>query len=664
MSVTDGSKAFGYIIDQETSVDLLRNEAIAKTVVDLVTAKSSHSVTVGVHGDWGAGKSSVLHMIEAAFANGGSAANPGYLCIRFNGWEFQGFEDAKIALIEGVVTQLIAKRPMLTKATDQVKNVLKRIDWLKIAKRGGGLAFNVSTGLPSPDQVMSLLSMFQAKIENPATFLTKENAEIAMSEMRGFWKESPDSRSVPEELREFHNAFEQLIEKAEVSRLIVLVDDLDRCLPETAIQTLEAIRLFVSLPKTAFVIGADESMIEYSVRSHFKDIPEEGVWKGYPKAYLEKLIQVPFRIPAMGETETHIYVTMLLVGALIEEDSQEFKCLLDRARELMSRPWERKGLEEADIRGALALKYSPDVARAVALADRISPVLAKGASGNPRQVKRFVNALNLRLRVSAARGFGQSIDPDVLVKFMLAETFLPSTVFDHIAMSAASSDDGISEDLALLEAAVRAVPAAEVVSKKGSPIPIATPEVARNEIVEDWKTQEDVARWARVDPEIGKLSLKPYLFVVNDRKNFVGTGKPMSAKLIGILRKLTGTSFAAASAKGDLGALEQTEVELVFGALRTLLLSEKALQVCPAAIGGLNALVTTHQSYQARYLEVLDMLPSDALGAWAGTGYDKVITTAPAKAKLSALFEKWRTKGGASLKMALEPMGSGPNGRS
>jgi hypothetical protein len=53
------------------------------------------------------------------------------LCLKFNGWRFQGFKDAKIALIEGIVTALIEKRPALTKAVGAVKNVFRRIDWLK-----------------------------------------------------------------------------------------------------------------------------------------------------------------------------------------------------------------------------------------------------------------------------------------------------------------------------------------------------------------------------------------------------------------------------------------------------------------------------------------------------------------------------------------------------
>lgn len=51
--------------DNETKVDLLNNEPIARTIVDLLRNRPESPVTVGVHGDWGAGKSSVLEMIEA-----------------------------------------------------------------------------------------------------------------------------------------------------------------------------------------------------------------------------------------------------------------------------------------------------------------------------------------------------------------------------------------------------------------------------------------------------------------------------------------------------------------------------------------------------------------------------------------------------------------------
>src|SRR6185312_9429846 len=114
-------------------------------------------------------------------------------------------------------------------------------------------------------------------------------------------------------------------EAASVQRLIVIVDDLDRCLPETAIATLEAIRLFLFVPHTAFVMGVDELMIEYAVREHFPDLPPSSGPVTYARNYLEKLIQVPFRIPALGLAETRIYVALLLAEAALGPSNEYFQ---------------------------------------------------------------------------------------------------------------------------------------------------------------------------------------------------------------------------------------------------------------------------------------------------------------------------------------------------
>jgi predicted KAP-like P-loop ATPase len=84
-----------FLSDQETEVDLLYYEAIARTVVKLIGETKSSAVTIGVHGDWGAGKSSVLKMTSAAFEG-----QDRVLCLWFNGWAFEGFDDAKTVVIE------------------------------------------------------------------------------------------------------------------------------------------------------------------------------------------------------------------------------------------------------------------------------------------------------------------------------------------------------------------------------------------------------------------------------------------------------------------------------------------------------------------------------------------------------------------------------------
>ena len=251
------------LTDNETKVDLLNNEAIASTIIELLRARPNHPVTIGVHGDWGAGKSSVLEMIESSLDGEDEV-----LCLKFNGWRFQGFEDAKIALIEGIVSGLIEKRPALTKAASAVKDVFHRIDWLKLAKRAGGLAVTAFTGIPTIDQVQSLVGSLESMVSDPGKFATKDNLLATIEEVKDVLKPS-EAKNVPEEVEAFRKAFDDLLKEAGVKQLIVLVDDLDRCLPDTAIETLEAIRLFVFTAQTAFIVAADEAMIEYAVRKHF-----------------------------------------------------------------------------------------------------------------------------------------------------------------------------------------------------------------------------------------------------------------------------------------------------------------------------------------------------------------------------------------------------------
>src|SRR3984893_14534978 len=166
------------LTDNETKVDLLNNEAIAKTIIELLREKPERAVTIGIHGDWGAGKSSVLEMIEANLE-----ADDRVLCLKFNGWRFQGFEDAKIALIEGIVTGLIEKRPLLTKATEAVKDIFRRLDWLKVAKKAGGLAFTAFTGIPTPDQIQAIVGTLEGFLADPAKLATKDNVTAAIDDV-------------------------------------------------------------------------------------------------------------------------------------------------------------------------------------------------------------------------------------------------------------------------------------------------------------------------------------------------------------------------------------------------------------------------------------------------------------------------------------------------
>ena len=114
------------IPDNETSIDLLCFESIATSIVEIIKKAESEPLTIGVHGDWGAGKSSILLMVKD-----GIESNSNSMVITFNGWLFQGFENAKIVIIETIIKQFETN---INKSHDGLSNraeILNQIAKLK-----------------------------------------------------------------------------------------------------------------------------------------------------------------------------------------------------------------------------------------------------------------------------------------------------------------------------------------------------------------------------------------------------------------------------------------------------------------------------------------------------------------------------------------------------
>lgn len=644
--------------DNETKVDLLNNEAIAKTIVMLLRERPEQPVTVGVHGDWGAGKSSVLEMIEASLN-----AQEGVLCLKFNGWRFQGFEDAKIALIEGIVTGLIERRPLLTKATEAVRNILHRIDLLKAAKKTGGLALTAYAGLhglgASALAIPVLLNSLEGWVTDPTKKLTKENVESALSGAKDILKPGTEGKNVPEEIAGFRKAFDELLEKAGINQLVVLIDDLDRCLPDTAIETLEAVRLFLFTSRTAFVVAADEAMIEYAVRKHFPDLPDTTGPQTYARNYLEKLIQVPFRIPALGETETRIYVTLLFVGAELGEDDPEFAKLIAAARERLKRPWKGAVLDAATVKAALGGK-ADRAQNALILSAQIGPILAGGTKGNPRQIKRFLNTLLLRQSSANARGFGDDVKLPVLAKLMLAERFIPR-LFDQIATSAASDPNGICTDLVRLEEEVSG--RKEQSPKPTSPAETTAPSrpkaTAKLEVVKaadsaqlsEWTSSPAVRSWAKIEPAIGASDLRPYLFVAKDRKDYFGATTVLG-QLASVAEKLLASKFVVQGLETEVRQLAVPEAAQVLDLVRARIVGGDTFDTEPAGAAGIAVLVKAHPALQENLLDFLEALPRQRLGPWACSGWEGVIKDPDQSRRYDQLLEAWKRDGSQFLKVA------------
>jgi len=428
----------------------------------------------------------------------------------------------------------------------------------------------------------------------------------------------------------------------------VLIDDLDRCLPDTAIETLEAVRLFVFTSRTAFVVAADEAMIEYAVRKHFPDLPDTTGPLTYSRNYLEKLIQVPFRIPALGDIETRLYVTLLLVGTGLGENDQAFNSLISAARERLKRPWTSAPFDTAAAKAALGEKYE-SVQAELFLSEQIGPTLASGTNGNPRQIKRFLNAMILRQRTAQARGFGDEVKLPVLAKLMLGERFLPG-FFDQIGAAAAASADGKCPDLAHLEALspqVKAESAVDSVFAGDTGKPVIQP----TSRLREWLSSAAIRSWAQVQPMIGEMDLRPYLFVAKDRKDYFGSATVLG-HLANVAEKLLGPKIAVQALESSLRKLVLPEAAQVFDAVRGRIVGADTFDTEPGGAAGLAVLVKAHPSLQSTLVDFLENLPSQRLGPWVCGGWEGVIKDADANQRFDRLLERWAREGQQMLKGA------------
>lgn len=150
------------------------------------------------------------------------------------------------------------------------------MNWLRAAKLVAGSTVAMSLGLPPTGLLGEIWDAGQKFLTGEADAKlagdVKKDAGEAIKTAEGLIKPKHQS-SPPKEIQALRDNLEDTLETLAIT-LVVLIDDLDRCLPETTISTLEAIRLFLLLKNTAFVIAADNDLIKHAVRRHFEGVPD------------------------------------------------------------------------------------------------------------------------------------------------------------------------------------------------------------------------------------------------------------------------------------------------------------------------------------------------------------------------------------------------------
>ncbi|MBU4305593.1 MAG: NTPase KAP [Candidatus Omnitrophica bacterium] len=497
--------------DIETTTDLLNFTVVAETAAQLIRESNGQPVSVGVSGNWGSGKSSLVKMIGVCLQKDEESRKK-YIFVNFNAWLYQGFDDARMALLQVVSDALLDEAEKRKTPLDKALEFAKRVKWFRVGKLVAPVLTGMAVGGTMAGTLGAVIGAVGALANSQGTpsdeDLTKlKNAYAELEpELKGLLKDK-EVKSLPKEIAGLRTAFEEVLKDLDIT-LIVLVDDLDRCLPNTAISTLEAMRLLLFLPRTAFVIAADKQMIRNAVKVHFgiDDLEDNLV-----TSYFDKLIQVPLEVPRLSISEVKAYLILLLAdleqrrGVISKEvlAAAQVK-ILEAARNSWKGCLTRKTMEDAFGTDATKLGSQID------LADQLAGLMATAdnIAGNPRLIKRFLN--NLIIRDTVARSQGMTVAFEELVKLQLFERCTSSLAFEYLVKKVAESSDG---KLSFLKTIEDALAKGEVYNP---PDPC-------------WNVPF-IAEWLKLTPRLAAIDLRPLLYLSRDKAMNLASFDELSVK--------------------------------------------------------------------------------------------------------------------------------------
>ena len=253
----------------------------SKSLIEFIQ-QSDTPITVGIQGEWGSGKTSLLNIIHHAYDR-----EPTFKQIWINSWEYSLLstpEEALIKIINKIIEDLLEGNK-----NEKVKKLIKRgAETIFL----GALRIGAQVSMGSGDKVTKEI---MGSSDHTITSLRKQ-------------------------IKELVNDISQLQEP--IKKIIVYVDDLDRIEPKNAVEILELLKNIFSIPNCVFILAIDYQVVVKGLEHKFGNKTNENEWEF--KAFFDKIIQLPFSMP-MEEYNIGKYVNALLldIGFINEGDGLE-----------------------------------------------------------------------------------------------------------------------------------------------------------------------------------------------------------------------------------------------------------------------------------------------------------------------------------------------------
>ena len=299
----------------------------SKLIMGMIN-NSFPNFSVGIYGEWGMGKTTLMKFVYEHLKSN-QYKNQSIIPVWFNAWMYE--RENQFALFP--LLQTISKS---IPSQDQDKKPL-RVAFQKFTR-------GLSKGLlkSSPEIATSLLpSLVSEPFKKIAKNIASEVSDEFLSLFDQINEKIIEDTLYSTQIENIEKALEAYRQTNPSFRIVIFIDDLDRCYPKTTLEIFESIKVFLGLEGFIYILGISNATIIKLVNNQFKNLVDG-------ERYLRKIIQVPITLPEWND-----YIIMNeLIKKIIDKLDDPYNKIIN----------EKKGL------------------------------IAKLTEFNPREVKRFINS--------------------------------------------------------------------------------------------------------------------------------------------------------------------------------------------------------------------------------------------------------------------------------
>ncbi len=259
---------------------------------------------IGIFGKWGSGKTSFMHLLEKKLLDDNTSRFA--IPIWFNPWRYEREEHLIIPFLKTIERGIEKFEEEHKEDNGKISSELS--DKLrKFAATIGRVSAAFAYGITADAK----LGGFGIKLD--ASKMAKREEELSSRRMKELRKLSEDYTSMYYDIT---NELKEAVDE-KIFRIVVFVDDLDRCLPDKAVELLEAIKLFLDIEGYLFIIGVDREVVKKGIayryrHFEFKDEEREDNTIISPEDYLDKMIQLPLELPIIERGRKESFIKSLM----------------------------------------------------------------------------------------------------------------------------------------------------------------------------------------------------------------------------------------------------------------------------------------------------------------------------------------------------------------